>query len=90
MDFAGLSWLLRRMGLASCNQSLMRPAKGDGEDGDELRDALVVRHMGVFEIEAAGLHGGEQGLDFPAQGVGGIVKALFSKAMHRGRLVSNQ
>jgi hypothetical protein len=51
---------------------LVRPAKGDGEDGDELRDALVVGHMGVFEIEAAGLQGGvreaglaQQGLDFP-------------------------
>jgi hypothetical protein len=44
---------------------LVRPAKSDGEDGDELRDALVVGHMGVFEIEAAGFHGGEQGLDFP-------------------------
>ena len=50
---------------------LVRPAKGDGEDGDQLRDALVVGYVGVFEIEAAGFHGGEQGLDFPAQGVGG-------------------
>ena len=44
---------------------LVRPAKGDGEDGDELRDALLVGYVCVFEIEAAGLHGGEQGLDFP-------------------------
>ena len=73
MDFAILLWVLRtdRLGLVEPIADFVRPAEGDGKDGGELGDALRVGHVGVFEVEATGFQGGEEGLDLPALGVDG-------------------
>ena len=60
-----------RLGLVEPIADFVRPAEGDGKDGGELGDALRVGHVGVFEVEATGFQGGEEGLDLPALGVDG-------------------
>lgn len=45
--------------------------ESDGQDAHHLGDAAGIDDVGVFEIEAAGLEGGKQGLDCPSSPVDG-------------------
>lgn len=45
------------------------PDAGQGKQPDQAFEARGLGQMGLFEVEAMGLQGGEQGLDGPALGV---------------------
>ena len=44
--------------------------EGYGDDGEEPFNSLDVSQMGVLDVEPAGFHGLEEGLDLPAHPVG--------------------
>ena len=46
------------------------PGEGQGEQAHELGEAVGVREVGVFEVEAPGFQSGEQGFHLPAIGIG--------------------
>ena len=41
------------------------PGEGQGEQGHQLRQALGVGEVGVFEVETPAFEAAEQGLDIP-------------------------
>src|SRR5437763_15360557 len=60
---------LERLLLAQPLADDMRPTKCQRQQGDELLQALWLKHVRFFEPEAATLQAPEQGFDLPSFGV---------------------